>query len=183
MSRASRRSKRCEQQRNCARNVRNWASNDEACERNPERHRCCARNGCRKEKVLRSTLSTENAPANERIRRHDVRTSTMLRRHQRTKTSRRRGRRRRMTNGSGSPERIRTAVSALRGRRPGPLDDGARSRSPTNIGRLCHDVQVDVTNVNVGARSGSGGRTRTSNLLIQSQAFRQLNYPRSAARP
>ena len=26
----------------------------------------------------------------------------------------------------GSPERIRTAASALRGRRPGPLDDGAR---------------------------------------------------------
>ncbi len=29
----------------------------------------------------------------------------------------------------GSPERLRTAVTALRGRCPGPLDDGARSRS------------------------------------------------------
>ncbi len=37
-------------------------------------------------------------------------------------------------------------------------------------GALCGDA----------VQSGSGGRTRTSNLLIQSQAFRQLNYPRSA---
>ena len=29
----------------------------------------------------------------------------------------------------GSPERIRTAASALRGRRPRPLDDGARTRT------------------------------------------------------
>ena len=27
----------------------------------------------------------------------------------------------------GTPERIRTAVTALRGRRPGPLDDGGRT--------------------------------------------------------
>ena len=33
----------------------------------------------------------------------------------------------------GSPERIRTAVSALRGRRPRPLDDGARTSDSTTV--------------------------------------------------
>ena len=43
----------------------------------------------------------------------------------------------------GSPERIRTAASALRGRRPGPLDDGARTWTRHGTGHR---------------RVGSGGR-------------------------
>jgi hypothetical protein len=37
---------------------------------------------------------------------------------------------------AGTPERIRTAVTALRGRRPGPLDDGGRTcRTQANAGQ------------------------------------------------
>lgn len=45
--------------------------------------------------------------------------------------------------GVSSPEQIRTAVSALRGRRPRPLDDGAgvrsggRTRTPNDRARTC----------------------------------------------
>ena len=44
------------------------------------------------------------------------------------------GRATRVSPFPGSPERIRTAVSALRGRRPRPLDDGARTRTRHGTG-------------------------------------------------
>ena len=49
-----------------------------------------------------------------------------------------------------SPERIRTAVTALRGRRPGPLDDGARGAPDGAASQRDHRREVC-----------SGGRTRT----------------------
>ena len=54
----------------------------------------------------------------------------------------------------------------------------ARRRGQTSFAR--ETVKIVDALCGDAVRSGSGGRTRTSNLLIQSQAFRQLNYPRSA---
>ena len=72
----------------------------------------------------------------------------------------------------GSPERIRTAASALRGRRPGPLDDGANVRDVAGVSRIVLRCSRCCSG------NCSGGRTRTSSLLYQKQTFRQLNYPR-----
>ena len=64
----------------------------------------------------------------------------------------------------GSPEQIRTAVTALRGRRPRPLDDGARP-----LGR--------------GTRAASsGGRTRTPNDRTRTCCVADYTTPEGPAR-
>jgi hypothetical protein len=68
---------------------------------------------------------------------------------------------------NGSPNGIRIRVSTLRGWCPRPLDDGAVRR---NREGCCEPFRVS-----------SGGRTRTFDFLIQSQAFCQLNYPRTGS--
>ena len=57
---------------------------------------------------------------------------------------------------NGSPERIRTAVTALRGRRPRPLDDGAMYARAKRSDYVSRDPEA----VPIGFR-GSGARTRT----------------------
>ena len=59
----------------------------------------------------------------------------------------------------GSPERIRTAASALRGRRPRPLDDGAKAKNRT-YQFFC-----------------SGGRTRTPNNWTRTSCVADYTTP------
>ena len=86
------------------------------------------------------------------------------------------------TRGPGldcSPEQIRTAVSALRGRRPRPLDDGAVVLAP---GWVHHRHRV-------GGRpagrppDGSGGRTRTPNDRTRTCCVTDYTTPERAVRP
>ncbi len=59
----------------------------------------------------------------------------------------------------GVPNRIRTGVTAVKGRCPRPLDDG--------------DLKTFTT---AGGRSGGGNRDRTGDLLHAMQALSQLSY-------
>ena len=59
----------------------------------------------------------------------------------------------------GVPNRIRTGVTAVKGRCPRPLDDGDLKDVPT-----------------AGGRSGGGKRDRTADLLHAMQALSQLSY-------
>src|SRR5713101_4768901 len=59
----------------------------------------------------------------------------------------------------GVPNRIRTGVTAVKGRCPRPLDDG--------------DLKDSTT---AGGRSGGGKRDRTADLLHAMQALSQLSY-------
>src|SRR5882762_8275970 len=60
---------------------------------------------------------------------------------------------------TGVPNRIRTGVTAVKGRCPRPLDDG--------------DLKTFTT---AGGRSGGGNRDRTGDLLHAMQALSQLSY-------
>ena len=62
---------------------------------------------------------------------------------------------------AGSPERIRTAVTGLRGRRPRPLDDGASYRLTADR---------------------SGGRTRTLNDRTRTCCVANYTTPEKGAR-
>src|SRR5258708_25372426 len=59
----------------------------------------------------------------------------------------------------GVPNRIRTGVTAVKGRCPRPLDDG--------------DLETLTT---AGGRSGGGKRDRTADLFHAIQALSQLSY-------
>jgi hypothetical protein len=66
---------------------------------------------------------------------------------------------------NGVPKGIRTPVTAVKGRCPGPLDDGDRE-----------GAQGYTMERGAGEKSGGARRDRTADLLHAMQALSQLSY-------
>jgi hypothetical protein len=71
---------------------------------------------------------------------------------------------------NGDPNGIRTRVTAVKGRCPGPLDDRDREAVADDSSELRDQI------------GGGGKRDRTADLLHAMQALSQLSYSPTASR-